>query len=254
MTAPADPDLSGGAPDPTAPLPDSTPLLDDLDALHARWGRDGCLWLPGLLPAVALAPLRQRVAALLVELGWRDADGRTQVDTPAYDAPGFLHLQRRTFASDEMDAIRRHPNLLRVLTRLVGGAPYPGLGDLVRIRCTGARTRPHQDQHYVQGATDRVTAWFALEPVPWDLGPVALQPGSHTGGKRHHEGPGLGEHGIVPEPRGGWHSAQVQPGDALLFSSMTVHKALATTRPSAMRVSVDFRYGPPRPGGPPPPV
>lgn len=232
----------------------STAELGDLDLIESRWAEQGYLWLPALLPPEASSDLLELVLRTLAELGWRDDNGNVHVATPPYDDPGFLRLQRATFASDEMDVVRRHPRLLRVLARLVGGSPYPGLGDLVRVRCTGARTLAHQDQHYVQGAMDRVTAWFPLEPVDLDLGPVAVLAGSHRLGRLNHEGPGLGEHGVVPVPQGTWLTSPMQPGDALLFSSMTVHQGLPTTRPKAMRLSVDFRYGPPRPGGPPPPV
>jgi hypothetical protein len=46
-----------------------------------------------------------------------------------------------------------------------------------------------------------------------------------------------------------WLSADLWPGDVLLFSALTVHCALPNRTADRLRVSVDYRYrpGPPRP-------
>ena len=230
------------------PLRDSTPLLGDDDALRGRFGEDGYLFFRGLLTRGDLAPLQALVRAACVELGFCAGDGRPLVTTPDYADPRYVKLQQRAYPSPEMDHIRRHPALLAVLDALVDGPLGMGRGDIVRVRAPGGETRPHQDRHYLPGDDDLIAAWFPLEPCPTEHGTFAVIPGSHRAGLLPHDADRSSERGLL-EPLGGpWHSADLKPGDAVLFGDHTVHRGLPT-RAEVLRLSVDFRYS--RGGGVP---
>jgi len=125
------------------------------------------------------------------------------------------------------------------------------VGDVCRLVSPGAldlTTPPHQDAAYLKDADLVWTAWMALGACPVALGPLALLPGSHAGGLRPHA-PVVAGGGVVgtdvPDDAP-WHAGDLAPGDVLLFSALTVHRALPNVTADQLRVSVDYRY---RPGG-----
>jgi ectoine hydroxylase-related dioxygenase (phytanoyl-CoA dioxygenase family) len=89
---------------------------------------------------------------------------------------------------------------------------------------------------------------MALDACPRELGPLALLPGSHTGGLRPHA-PVVGGGSVVgtdvPDDAP-WVAGDLAAGDVLFFSAFTVHRALPNTTADRLRVSVDYRYRPTR--------
>ncbi len=227
------------------PFVDSTALLGAPARLAARYDSDGYLFLPGLIQPARTAALCSLVRATLTELGCLDEQGLTR-PTPDYDDPDYIQLQRVVYPSPPMDALRRHPALQAVVRALLGGEPTMGRGDIVRVRGTGARTRPHQDRHYFDGDSPLVAAWMPLERCPLERGPLAILPRSHRAGLLPHSGLRRSEEGVDPVPEGSWATADLEPGDVVLFGVYTLHQGLPT-RTRDCRLSADFRFGPPAP-------
>jgi hypothetical protein len=216
--------------------------------LEARARADGCAYLPRLLPAARLDALRAVVDRALARRAWR-VDGRSD---PALRLGGWEDARWIDFLGEVAGSaayreLAAAPEILEVMRVLVGGEPEVHVGDVCRLVSPGAldlTTPPHQDAAYLKQADGVWTAWLPVETCPRALGPLAVLPGSHTGGLRPHAtvmrgGPVVGLD--IPDDAP-WRSADLEVGDAIVFSSLTVHKALPNLTRDRLRVSVDFRY------------
>ncbi len=222
----------------------------DDEGRRARAHEDGFLYVPGLLAPAQLAPLRALVDEALARRGWL-VDGRSDpaLRLGRWDDTRWTAFLADVLASAPYQALAAAPELLGVIRLLCGDDPELHVGDVCRLVSPGAvdlTTPPHQDAAYLRDAADVWTAWLALGPCPLALGPLALYPGSHTGGLRAHAPVAAGD-GVVGTdvPEGApWCASALAPGDVLFFSSLTIHRALPNVTADELRVSVDYRYRP----------
>ena len=85
--------------------------------------------------------------------------------------------------------------------------------------------------------------WTPLWPCGPDDGVLAVAPGSHLAGLRPHDADFHGHPVARLAPDQHWHASHLQPGDVLLLSALTLHRALDNPGPW-LRVSVDLRWRP----------
>jgi hypothetical protein len=218
------------------------------DDFTGRARADGFVYLPRLLPVDRLEPLRAVVDEALVRRGWR-VDGKSDpaLRLGSWDDARWVAFLAEVAASPAYRELAAAPEITDLMRRLVGGEPRLHVGDVCRLVSPGAldlTTPPHQDAAYLKEADGVWTAWLPLEPCPRPLGPLALLPGSHTAGLMAH----------APVTRGGplvgidlpddapWRASDLELGDVIVFSSLTVHKALPNVTSDQLRVSVDYRY------------
>ena len=247
-------------------LCDAAPLLDRPEALAARAETDGYLLLRGVPGADAVAPVRALVEGACATLGLLDSEptacavlgpldaealerraprARAGVELAGtgYDDPRWLALQQRVLPDPRFVVLGDDPRLLGVLTVLLGERPRGRCGDICRIalpRAAHLTTPPHQDHWYTGGATKMWTAWIALTDTPIELGPLAVLPGSHARGLLPH-GAGEGRQRVRARAQS-FAAAPLTAGDAILFHSLTVHRALPNLTANRVRLSVDYRY------------
>jgi hypothetical protein len=222
------------------------PVDDDERLRCAR--DDGFLYVPGLLPPARLDSIRVVLDEALARRGWR-VDGRSDpaLRLGRWDDARWIAFLAEVVATAAYRALSAAPEILAVIRLLVGGEPKLHVGDVCRLVSPGAldlTTPPHQDSAYLKDADGVWTAWLPVEPCPRELGPLALLPGSHIGGLRPHAsiirgGPLIGVD--VPDDAP-WRAADLNEGDVIFFSSLTVHKALPNVTPDRLRVSIDYRY------------
>ncbi|HUQ08233.1 MAG TPA: phytanoyl-CoA dioxygenase family protein [Kofleriaceae bacterium] len=232
-----------------APLPLVPAPIDD-DARRTRAAEDGFLYVPGLLAPARLVPLRDLVEDVLARRGWLVA-GRSDpaLRLGRYDDDRWTSFLADVLVTDEFRALGAAPEIVGVIRALVGDEPQLGVGDVCRLVSPGATdlaTQPHQDAAYVKDPEGAWTAWLALGACPLALGPLALLPGSHTGGVRAHATITTGAGGTVvgtdiPDDAP-WRASDLAAGDVIFFSAFTVHRALPNVTADQLRVSVDYRY------------
>ncbi len=234
-------------------VPAVTPFVaaaTEAAALCRRAHEDGFVYLPRLLPEDRLSRLRTVVDAALTARGWV-VNGRTD---PALRLGGWDDERWVAFLGDVLptDAYRRlaaAPEILAVVRHILGAEPRFHVGDVCRLVSPGAfdlTTPPHQDAAYVAEPTEVWTAWIPIGPCPLALGPLALLAGSHTGGLRQHAPVTNGSGGIAVPDDAPWRSLDLEAGDVIVFSALTVHRALPNVTADQLRVSVDYRYRPAR--------
>jgi hypothetical protein len=229
------------------------PAPGDAAGRRACAERDGYLYVPHLLGTSTLAPLRALVEAALTRRGWLHG----QATDPAlrlgrWDDPRWIAFLAELLPSEPYRAVAAAPELLDVVRDALGGEPEPHVGDVCRLVSPAApelTTPPHQDAAYLADAGAVWTAWLALGPCPRSLGPLAVWPGSHRAGLRPHA-PVVTGGGVVgtdvPDDVA-WAASDLEAGDVVVFSALTVHCALDNATADRLRVSVDYRYRPRRP-------
>lgn len=223
--------------------------LDD-DGRRARARADGFLYVPGLVPHERIAPVRAVVEAALARRGWLTGGiSDPSLRLGRWDDQRWTAFLAEVLASAPYQALAAAPEILAVIRLLVGDDPQLHVGDVCRLVSPGAvdlTTPPHQDAAYLKDAAAVWTAWLALGPCPLALGPLALLPGSHTGGLRPHAPVTTGDGVVgtdVPD-HALWRASDLAAGDVLFFSALTIHRALPNITADQLRVSVDYRYRP----------
>lgn len=223
-------------------------LLDDTQALPARYERDGCLLVRGALDPTALATITDQASSALVRCGiaqrldglrWTGAAVPYPDDTGINDIPAL---------DDLVEQIDHGRDPLRPVAERVCGHPmhiWRGLLMFAAIPDHPSHaTSPHQDNFAVTTTGDYRRIWFPLTEIAFGDGGLGLAVGSHHQGRLPRgplpgftDRPGPG--GLSPSrPATGidpqlvndhWHTASMQPGDLITFSPDVVHRGLPAT-------------------------
>jgi len=244
-------------------LPDSSSLLDDPDALRARFAEEGCLLLRGILDPAAVCRLRgayfSRFGSGYLAAGTSPADGmfsgRVPRDLPPHGTPG--HPAHAFVRCPEFAAFVADPRLALPARLLLGGDVVVLPRQILRHFTAGSRTasRAHIDHDYMDRGTDRVvTTWVPVGDCPLEAGGLVYLERSHQLGRadlaplhavtdRPHDRRVISHDLARTAERLGrrWQWADYRPGDVAVHSPHVVHASLDTTTPR-MRMSVDVRF------------
>ncbi len=243
---------------PGVPAPEeSSRLLGDPVGLRAALDRSGYLLLRGLLPAGELGELAGELAGVLVGAGWAEPVGHPggpllpteRARREAGDPVAARVVGRALYCVEAAHRLPHHPRLLELFGTLLGPGPllvhpHPACRAVLPEGPEGSRATPaHQDHLGMQGTRETFTAFLALRPCPLEAGPLALAAGSQLGGSRpYRSSPGSRVFGCDESGlEGTWVAGGLEPGDVLLFHSLTVHRALPN-RSGEIRLSLDARY------------
>jgi len=239
---------------------DATPLLADVDALRAKADKDGFLFFRALVPAAPLLELRRDMVSVLDRYGWIKP-GSDPMDgllhQPALDAVPDSEMRPDIGVTAAMyDEIQRlqsfhatphHPNLVGVMRQLLGEEilVHPRhIARMISSHRTIAPTPEHQDFIHVQGTAETWTCWLPLSDCPRAMGGLTVLRGSnHQGVIELEPREGAGGKGVQLCPNEtDWVEGDYQLGDALFFSSLTVHRALPSQMRDRIRLSLDVSY------------
>ena len=244
-------------------LRDSTDILDNPAALRARAHEDGYLFFRDLLGRDAVLRARHDILEICRKYGWIRPDTDTDEGIADHDTvnaidplaiaecgvgipkdayrevqklesfhrlahtPGLVDLYRKLFETD----VLVHPrNIARVMLPLDTASPTP----------------PHQDYIHIQGTKNVWTCWAPIGDIPRTLGGLSVLRGSNRDGLlpvKAAEGAGSLQVylcGVDYE----WIEHDYRAGDALTFTSLTVHKAIPNQQRDRIRLSCDFRFQP----------
>lgn len=236
---------------PRSPFADGTSLWRQRSRELGPFAHNhGHVLLRGLAPVQSVRQVAGAVLAAAHGMGWLAANDAPVVaptaasDAARSDSPGWIRLQQRVQANPVFSALGECAALLDAVATVVGAPPLTRCGDIVRVVLPGAIPTPaHQDYHYIAHSTDLWTAWLPLTPCPAALGPIAVVDRSHRGGPLRHDAEQHGAHpGVTLRGDEPWCSGELQPGDVLLFHSLTVHGALTNRSKNTARLSVDYRF------------
>jgi len=239
---------------------DSTPLLDDPEALRERAQTDGYLFFKKFLPVEPLLELRQRMLEILNGVGWiaaghdlmegvLDEEGvnRFADEEMRPDTGSPLKIYHAVQKLELFHSLPHHPKFIALYRTLFGEDVLPHPRHIARLMSnhrTVSTTPPHQDFIYIQGAKQTWTCWFPVGNCPRTLGGLSVLRGSHhkgVVGVRPAKGAG-GLASLVCPDQVDWVEGDYEIGDILTFHSCTVHKALRCQQRDRVRLSCDVRF------------
>ena len=231
----------------------SNDALDDAGELRQRIAREGYLFFRGLLDAGQIWALRKQVLERCAEAGWLKAgtdssDGIANGERVYLDPePEYLKVYGEVQKLEGFHRLAHSPAITRLMGALLDDKVLPHANKIARImfpQSNQFKTPPHQDFVHIQGTTETYSCWVPLGECPRDLGGLAVKPRSHLQGVReYHLALGAGGMGVDNrELEGEWLTTDYQPGDALIFHSLTVHQAMPNLTHDRIRLSADYRY------------
>ncbi|WP_371404740.1 phytanoyl-CoA dioxygenase family protein [Kribbella sp. NBC_00662] len=232
-------------------LTDSHDLVPDAAALRARLAADGYLFFRGLLPVEVVTDVHAQLARILYDSDWldRDADPRELVASGRAveeGSAGFFGAYTAIQSTQAFHELAVRPELIGLAGRLLGEEAFAHPAHICRIAppSPGANPTPiHQDYRFIQGSVDTLTTWLPLSAAPPEIGGLRVYAGSPRLGVlpvKASDGPGM-MRAEADENHPEWRTTSYQPGDVLLFGSLTVHGAMPN-RTNRLRLSADFRY------------
>ncbi|MGC8669327.1 MAG: phytanoyl-CoA dioxygenase family protein [Chthonomonadales bacterium] len=230
-------------------------LLLRPSALREHADQSGYLFFRHLVDRAAIEKVRRGILALCARAGWLAAgtDPAEGIAAPGVafvePQPQFMEVYDQVMRLESFHALAHDAGLTAVFQALFGETVLVHPRNIARIifpHNVRFTTPAHQDYVHIQGTQNTWTAWIPLGDCPRDLGGLAVMPGSHRNGVYPvHSAYGAGGLGINTDVLPfGWVTTDYRAGDAILFHSLTVHKALPNLTDRRIRLSTDFRYQP----------
>lgn len=220
------------------------------DVFREAWKREGVLVVKGMFNADIISRTRADILRILYNSGWiTNADD----DHPlanlklrcAHPDLAYLRTYRRALKIPGLYELPHCGNVDAVAGKLGMDELFRLPRVTLRIVFPGSNPTPaHQDWATVQGYRGAATVWVPLVSCPLAMGPVTAIPGSHHQGLWQRTSAGsLREEVVITGGGDRWVAAEIGVGDAVLFQSLTVHRAMPNVS-QIMRLSIDFRMQP----------
>lgn len=236
------------------PMFEANELLGNVDAVRARFDSDGYLFFRNIVPVKLLLELRDQITQILADQGWIEG-GSERIQAKAIrrplreGQPKFFQAHDRIIKLEALHSLAHESNLMNVMRQALGDTVFPHPLSIVRLIFPDSpelATPPHQDFPNNQGTPKLTAAWIPLGDCAIADGSLAIMEGSHKYGVlplKFHLGAGnrraiLNEQVLACR----WVGADFKAGDVVLFTALTVHKAMENYNLERMRLSVDFRY------------
>lgn len=233
------------------PFRDSADALSDPPELRRRMDRDGYLFVSGLIGRPELDALRGETLRIAADAGWlmpgtKVEDSIANQNAACVDPePAYLQVFKRMYRVQPLHVLAHHPAVIRLMEALLDGPVLPHPRLIMRNvfpQRPDYTTPPHQDFPHIQGTTETFSVWIPLGDCPLERGGLAIAEGSHHDGVRPFRvSTGAGGIEVVDPLEGRWVASGFANGDAIIFHSMVVHKALPNLS-NRLRQSVDNRY------------
>lgn len=233
---------------------ESNDALGDPLELRRRIQKDGYLFIRKLHDPAELLELRLAILKVLRNCGWIPKDSdliEGIVDVSRRCAEGDVRYAETYHQMYRLEVFHRSghwSSVMNLMEKLIGGEVLAHPNKIARLwfpQYVDHTTPVHQDFVHFQGSFDTYTCWSPVGDCPIELGGLAVQPGSHQRNKvfNHHFSLGAGSLSVDAEQHGGhWVTTDYEIGDALIFHSLTLHRALPNLTEDRLRISLDNRY------------
>ncbi|MGH7142825.1 MAG: phytanoyl-CoA dioxygenase family protein [Planctomycetota bacterium] len=241
-------------------LRESTDLLGDIPALHARIAEDGYLLLRGLHNKKKVLDARRQILEKI------EAKGGIQEGTDLMDAVisekgkqgGFFGGINDLTMSPAFRELVNTGEIMNFFERFLGGPPATFDYKWLRAVGTGTSTGAHYDIVYMgRGTQNLFTCWTPLGTVKFENGPLCVCEKSHSlpGFEKLRRIYGKMDVDrdlvqgwftndpieIVDRFGGRWLTTEFEPGDVMIFGMYTMHGSIANSG-NSYRISCDTRY------------
>jgi len=223
----------------------STAIYSDLmGGPRAALATQGWTLIDGILPGSLLGEARVAILKVAADAGWvEDAAGRATSGLTVKDGDEtFRRVYETIFRLEAVHELVHDARVRMCAETLLGADVIAHPKVVVRVIFPGVGTLPHRDYTTVRGSTGFLTFWMPLQVVGREFSGLSVASRSH----QHHASQrkardGIGGVETIMDRDAEWVCPAMAPGSALVFHSLTVHKADAN-KSCRVRLSVDFRY------------
>ena len=243
------------------PFTDSSKHLGDAARLSAILQDDGYLFLRRLVDPQQIATVKQDIMQILRQHQIIEDDG---ADDPLFSGgphateSEYMAFYDRIARLDSFVQLAESPAIVALMEGLFGGLVQVWTQRLIRVLYPDPDAPApiglgaHQDGNFRFGYLSQSfnACWLPLMEINQEIGGLAVAPGSHSRGELDHGGGSVASSaksvkekkvfGLDPESLS-WVTSDFQPGDAVIFTSLTVHRGILN-RSDRIRLSCDFRY------------
>ena len=231
----------------------SNDVLGNSKILRRRLMSDGYLFFKQLVDPARLAQVRRQVLDIYDQHGWSlpgtdPQEGKVDAGKSCAEGePAYMPVYEQLYALKSFHEIAHTPEVLTVMGDLIDDEVFVHPKKVARMSFPGSErhTTPlHQDFVHFQGSFYTPTCWTPLHDCPVELGGLAVNPRPWSDEIFEHSfSLGAGMLKIDEEQlTGSWYTTDYELGDALIFHSLTVHKALPNITDEQIRLSLDNRY------------
>ena len=235
----------------------SNDAMDDPGEIQRRIADEGYVFFRRLVNPDRILELRREMMTMIQEVGWLIAgtdpmDGIADVNMRYTEGDNeYTEGYAEIYRIENFHRSAHWPEYLDIVEKMVGRPIMPHPQKVARIwfpKYTEHTTPTHQDFVHFQGSFDNITCWAPIGDCPIELGGLAVIPESHKVERvlEHHFALGAG--GLIVDETENedidpvWHSIDYEPGDALFFPALTIHRALPNYTDDRLRLSLDNRY------------
>jgi hypothetical protein len=232
---------------------DSSALLEEPEALRARFERDGYVLLRGAVDRDLMLDVRRAITEVCRAHGWLDPEHDPMLAIPRIGPfvegdPRHLEVYDDIQRLECFHAVPHNESVRRCMTALLGDTAFPHPLSIARLMFPDNAewtTPQHQDYPNNQGTYDLYACWMPLAACSPEDGNLSILRGSHTLGVAPLRAAlGAGSRRAELDERYDeldWVGGDLELGDVLIFHSLTVHRSLPN-KGKAMRLSVDYRF------------
>lgn len=246
-----------------------------VEAIRRLFGKQGYVWLKGLLPRGEVIEFRGWVLSHLADSGLLKPATNPSLGIASDSAIDHQLANRRLMSvvrSTAYESFCAQPRLSRLMDAFTGGLSYLHKRKIMRFTLPGTATATpaHYDLVYLRGGTSRVvTAWIPIGDASIDMGGLIYLEGSHAIGATleaqfARDNADLGPEGRISAynrnmTEGGWVSkdlphmaeqfdtrwlmADFEAGDIVLHSPYMIHASTTNqSKNGLIRLSTDIRY------------
>ena len=237
-------------------LSNSSPLLNDIKALHKKMNEDGYLFIRGFHPRQDAEAAAHWTLNAIAERGGIESDTAIEdgIIGEANRTFSFFRQTEVAHAKPILDVVDSH-RTMQFYENFLGGPIITFDKRWLRCMANGGHNHFHYDSVYVgRGTQNRYTMWSALTDIGLENGPLVICLGSHqhdqlksTYGATDMDRD-LTEAVFSTNPREmvekfGFTLATThfQPGDVIVFGLYMMHSS-APNHSDRYRISIDTRY------------
>lgn len=235
---------------------DSTELRPNGEALRERLATEGYLLVREVLPAHAVRRVRGDLLRIAEANNWvtsnnGEPSGKANPEAACeHPDPTYRRVHQLMWSSERLHALMHNSALLQLMETLLESRVLIHPMKVLRVAFPKDSDDEsptqgwHQDFPTTQGSARTLTVWTPIQNCGVGDGVLAISPRSHQAGvvpMRLSAGPGGWEAAVTNEAD--VRAGRLNPGDVLIFSALTVHRATPNIGPM-LRLSVDCRYQP----------
>lgn len=219
------------------------------DARRPQFLADGYLYLPKLLNTEQLAAASSDLRTALYGAGWLANRESLTLSQSVLSEEGANHLDVYPVIQrlESVHALALSDEIVEIVSMLLNTVEiftHPAKAVRVGLPTDTYFTKPHQDLSRLLVTADVLTAWVCFTPCKRDKEGLRVIPGSHRWGFLAPDDPDFNSAPIylsIPLTDARWATADFEPGDVVIFHSLTVHAGGPNTTDS-LRLSADYRY------------